>query len=231
MADVSAHTPIFSRGSTVLDYWLVHAKGLTVQPSGERVEEVVAAPPIGRPETLIVRSRMTRRRRAIPAESIAAVEPSLGHLLLEPPVGGAATRFPRPAAKQLVAARANAARGGRIAQAQAAGAVRFTQARSRSAIAWLHPRALQAGAATARHTRFAAARTAMGIGWLAPRVLAGVRAAGATGVRLALAAAVIAARAAARAARWTEHGAATMADRGRASLEARRARQRQAPDD
>ena len=39
MADVSAHTPIFSRGSTVLDYWLAHAEGLTIQPLGVRVEE------------------------------------------------------------------------------------------------------------------------------------------------------------------------------------------------
>jgi hypothetical protein len=168
MADVSAHTPVFSRGSTVLDYWLAHAEGLTVQPSGARVEEVVARAPIGRPETLIVRSRLMRRRREIPADSIAAVEPSLGHLLLEPTVGGAA-RIPHPSAQRLAAARVNAARGGRIAGAQAAGAARLTQAGSRSAIAWLHPRAVRAGTSAARHTRFAAGRTAAGINWLAWR--------------------------------------------------------------
>ena len=57
MADVSAHAPIFRRGSAVLDYWLVHAEGLTVQPLGARVEEVVVAAPVGRAEALIVRSR------------------------------------------------------------------------------------------------------------------------------------------------------------------------------
>jgi len=42
-----------------------------VQPLGARVEEVVVTPPVGRAEALIVRSRMTRRRRKIPADSIA----------------------------------------------------------------------------------------------------------------------------------------------------------------
>src|SRR5437764_12951984 len=66
MADMSARTPIFSRGSSVLDYWLAHAEGLTIQPLGARVEEVVVVAPVGRAESLIVRSRVTRRRRAIP---------------------------------------------------------------------------------------------------------------------------------------------------------------------
>ena len=85
MADVSAHTPIFSRGSTVLDYWLAHAEGLTIQPLGARVEEVVVVAPVGRAESLVVRSRVTRRRRTIPADAIAAVAPSTGDLLLDPP--------------------------------------------------------------------------------------------------------------------------------------------------
>jgi hypothetical protein len=220
MADVSTGTPVFSRGTTVLAYWLAHAEGLTVQPSGARVEEVVATPPEGRPKTLIVRSRMMRRRLEIPAESIAAVEPSLGHLLLDPPPEGSAPRIPRPSAKQLEAARAGAARGGRVAQAQAANAARFTEAGSRSAITWLRPRALQAGAATARQTRVGAARVALGIGWLAPRVVVASRAAGATVARFVLATAVLVARGA---------GAAT--DRGRATLEARRARQQRRLDD
>ena len=75
MADVSARTPIFSRGSTVLDYWLAHAEGMTIQPLGARVEEVVVVAPVGRAETLVVRSRLTRRRKRIPADAIAAVAP------------------------------------------------------------------------------------------------------------------------------------------------------------
>src|SRR6185295_5792004 len=96
MADVSARTPIFSRGSTVLDYWLVHAEGLTVQPLGARVEEVVVTAPAGRAEALIVRSRVTHRRKSIPAESIAAVEPSAGELLLDSAAVGSGLRLPRP---------------------------------------------------------------------------------------------------------------------------------------
>src|SRR3954468_6247277 len=96
MADVSARTPIFSRGSTVLDYWLAHAEGMTIQPLGARVEEVVAAAPIGRAESLLGRSRVTRRRRAIPPDSIAAVEPSTGNLLLDASGSGGGLRIPRP---------------------------------------------------------------------------------------------------------------------------------------
>ncbi len=40
----SARTPSFSRGSRVLDYWLAHAEGLTVQPTGAVVEKVVTGP-------------------------------------------------------------------------------------------------------------------------------------------------------------------------------------------
>ena len=96
MADVSAHTPIFSRGSTVLDYWLAHAEGLTIQPLGARVEEVVVVAPVGRAESLVVRSRVTRRRRTIPAASIAAVAPSTGDLLLDAPEPRAPFKVPRP---------------------------------------------------------------------------------------------------------------------------------------
>ena len=98
MADVSAHTPIFSRGSTVLDYWLAHAEGLTIQPLGARVEEVVVVAPVGRAESLVVRSRVTRRRKRIPADAIAAVAPSTGDLLLDPPEPRAPfdSRAPRP---------------------------------------------------------------------------------------------------------------------------------------
>jgi hypothetical protein len=231
MADVSASTPIFSRGSTVLDYWLVHAEGLIVQPLGARVEEVVVTAPIGRAESLIVRSRRTRRLREIPADSIVAVEPSSGHLLLEASESGAGVHIPRPSPERIAAARASSGRGIRAAQVQAAGAARWTHAGTRSAVSWLRPRALLVGASAAKHGRFAAARTAKGAGWLAPRVAEGARVACTTGARWALAAAVIVARGAARAAREFERAAATGAERGKASLEARRARQQRTLDE
>ena len=84
MTNAPAHAPVFSRGSTVLEYWLVHAEGLTVQPLGARVEKVVVAAPEGRAESLVVRSGVTRRRTRIPAGAIAAVQPSAGELHLDP---------------------------------------------------------------------------------------------------------------------------------------------------
>jgi hypothetical protein len=209
MADLSAHTPVFSRGSSVLDYWLVHSEGMIVEPLGARVEEVVVTAPVGRAEALIVRSRMTRRRKEIPADSIAAVEPSTGHLILDP-------------RERHV--------GLRIARAHAVGAARVTRAGTVSAFAWLRPRAVQAGTTTARHSRSAAVRTGTGVAWLAPRIGSRARTAGATSARWTLAAAVIVARGAARAAREVERAAAGAAERGRASLERRRARQR-TPED
>ena len=160
MADVSARTPVFSRGSTVLDYWLAHAEGLTVQPLGARVEHVIVKAPVGHAEALIVRSRMTRRRRAIPAESIAAVEPSRGHLLLDAAALGTGPRIPRPSPERIAAARVTASHGGRVAAAQAAGAARSTRAGTMSALSWLHPRAERAGAMLARSSRIAAAASA-----------------------------------------------------------------------
>jgi hypothetical protein len=224
MADVSAHTPIFSRGSTVLDYWLAHAEGLTVQPLGARVVHVVVSAPVGHAEALIVRSRMTRRRRAIPAQSIAAVEPSRGHLLLDAAELTAGPRIPRPSPERIAAARVSATHGGRVARAHAAGAARSTRAGTLSALSWLRPRAERAGVTTARHGRFAVAQTARGVAWLAPRVAAGARFAGTTCARLILAAAVIVARGATRAARELERAAATAATRWKASTEARRVR-------
>jgi hypothetical protein len=297
MANVSANTPIFSRGSTVLDYWLAHSEGMIVQPLGARVEEVVVGPPIGRAEALIVRSRMTRRLRAIPVESIAAVEPSAGHLLLDEPASSAGLRISRPSLDRIAGARARAARGMRATRAGAIGAAHGMQGGTRFAFAWLRLRALRAGTTTARysrsavtrtamgvawlaprvaatahtagtttarhsrsaatrtamgvawlaprvaatahtagtttarHSRSAAARTAKGVAWLTPRVVAGVRTACVTGGRLTLTAAVIVARGVARAARELENAAAAAAERGRASLEARRARQQRALDD
>jgi hypothetical protein len=232
MTDVSTDAPVFVRGSTVLDYWLAHAEGLTVHPSGARVEEVVARAPVGRPETLIVRSRMMRRRKEIPADSIAAVEPSSGHLLLEATAAsGSSLRIPRPSPEQLAGARDTAARGGRLAQAGALSAARLTGTGSRSALSWLRPRLVQMGLATGKRTRLAAARTAMGARWLAPRISTAARTGVAIAVRLALATAAILARGAARTARGVEQGASLAATRSRAALEARRARQVRPPDE
>jgi len=217
MADVSAGTPIFSRGSTVLDYWLVHAKGLTVQPLGARVEDVVVTAPIGRAESLIVRSRRTRRLREIPAASIVAVEPSSGNLLLDASESSARRNIPRPSLERIAAARVSSGRGIRLVQTQTAGAARLTNAGTRSALSWLRPRAALVVATTARNGRAAAEQTARVVAWLAPRVAAGIRVALTTGARWTVAAAVIIARA-----------ASTSAERGRVALEARRVRRLEA---
>jgi hypothetical protein len=228
MADVSARTPIFSRGSTVLDYWLVHAEGLIVQPLGARVVEVVVTAPIGRAESLIVRSRRTRRRRKIPAASIVAVEPSSGHLLLDASESSAGLHIPRPSPERIAAARASSGRGIRLVQTQTAGAARLTNAGTRSALSWLRPRAAVVVATTARHSQLAARQTGKGVAWLAPRVAAGVGVALTTAARWTLATVVIIVRAAARTARELSRAAATGAERGRVSLEARRARRLEA---
>jgi hypothetical protein len=233
MADVSARTPIFSRGSTVLAYWLVHAEGLIVQPLGSRVERVVVAGPVGHAEALIVRSRMTRRRKSIPAGSIAAVDPAAGHLLLDVPrVRADRRRIPRPSPDRIAAARLGAGRGLRIAHDGAAGAARVSQGGTRSALSWLRPRAVQAGVTTARHSRFAAAQTAAGAAWLVPRVASGAKTFTASVARLAVAVAVKIGQVAVRAAHELERGTADAAERGRTSLAARRAqREQRTPDD
>src|SRR3954464_14740402 len=107
MANVPARTLTFPRGSAVLDYWLAHAEGLTIQPLGARVEEVVVVAPIGRAESLVVRPRLPPRRRRTPADAIAAVAPSTGDLLLDAPTPKPRTPFkvPRPSPEQIAAAR------------------------------------------------------------------------------------------------------------------------------
>ena len=225
MADVSAHTPIFSRGSAVLDYWLVHAEGLTIQPLGARVEEVVVTAPVGHAESLIVRSRRTRRRKAIPAASIVSVEPSTGELLMDARQDvGSRLRAPRLSPERIASARVNAGRGRRFVRAHAGNAMRLTRTGAVAAFSWLRPRAVQVGKTTARHTQLAAVQTANGVVWLTPRVATRARTTGATAARLTLAVAVIVARGLARTARELERATALIADRGRASLEARRAR-------
>jgi hypothetical protein len=222
MPDVSAPTPVFSRGSTVLDYWLVHAEGLTVQPLGARVEEVVVTAPAGRAESLIVRSRVTHRRKSIPAESIAAVEPSAGELLLDSTAAGSGLRLPRPSPERVAATRASVQRGGRATRAQASSAGRAAGAGTVAALVWLRPRVIRAGRATARYSRVAAARTAEGVAWLAPRVAEGAQATATAAARLTPTTAAILAAATDGTRAGT--GAAAAAKRGQASLEARRAR-------
>jgi hypothetical protein len=208
MANVPARTPTFSRGSAVLDYWLAHAEGLTVQPLGARVERVVLTPRAGRAETLVVRSRVTRRRRKIPAGSIGAVEPSAGELLLDVTPTRMRERLPRPSDEQIAAARDRAKRGALA-----------TRAGVSASLAWLRPRIVLAGRTGVRAGRVAALRTSQGAAWLAPRARAHARTSAAAAMRWALAAAVFVAHGTARAGR----GAAAAADRARASLESRRA--------
>jgi hypothetical protein len=196
MAETPARTRTFVRGSTVLDYWLAHAEGFTVQPLGARVERVVAAVPVGRADVLIVRSRRMRRRMSIPAASIAAVEPSSGHLLLdvgETPHRGSSTRL--------------ALTGWRSARAGTG-----------SAVAWLGPRVARTRASSARRARAAAARTSHGAAWLAPRVGRGAKAGGLAFARYVLAGTLLAAQGAVWAGRGLQRGAAGAATRARAHL-------------
>ena len=203
MADVSARTPIFSRGSTVLDYWLAHAEGLTIEPLGARVEEVVVVAPVGRAESLVVRSRVTRRRKTIPAAAIAAVAPSSGQLLLDPPPPRAPRHLPRPSPEHIAAARA-----------RAAGTADRTRAGTDAALVWLRPRVARARAAAARYLRLAAVALAAALAWLGPQIAAGAR--------LILEGVVVLARGALWTTRGLERAAVAGVDRGRSSLEARR---------
>jgi hypothetical protein len=204
MANPTAQPRTFSRGSTVLDYWLAHAEGLTVQPLGARVEEVVVTPPVGRAEALIVRSRMTRRRRKIPADSIAAVEPSAGNLLLDADAASQGMHIPRPSPERIAAARAGAQRSGRYARTQVSDAARATGTGTLGAYAWARPKAASAGA-----------KTALGVTWLAPRVAHGARIAATTAARATLGAYAWARSKAASAGAKTALGFAWLAPRAR----------------
>jgi hypothetical protein len=154
-ADLS-QMPSFSRGSAVLEYWLIHAEGLVVQPLGARVEHVVVAVSAGRADSLIVRSRLMHRRKTIPAAAIAAVEPSTGRLLLDSQE------------------KTGAVRALRWTTAAAAVALRWMRATAAGVLAWLRPHVVVGGAAVASAMRLAAAWTVQGIQWLAPRVQRGL---------------------------------------------------------
>ena len=224
MAEVSAPPAVFPRGSTVLDYWLAHAEGLTVQPLGARVEEVVVTPRIGRAEALIVRSRMTGRRKEIPAERIAAVEPSTGQLLLERAPRRAPIAIPHPSRGQIAAAGTTARRGGTAARTQVTAATRATRAGTVTAFVWLRPHAVHAGTTTARYTRTAAVHTGRGAAWFAPRAARRTRDAVVTTAGYVLAGALLVARVGALAARELERTLAEAVTYGRALVAARRAR-------
>ncbi|HEX4679984.1 MAG TPA: hypothetical protein VH210_12365 [Gaiellaceae bacterium] len=185
MADVSAPAPVFLRGSAVLDYWLVHAEGLTIQPLDARVEEVVVAGPVGHAEALIVRSGMTRRRTAIPAASIVAVEPSAGKLLMEAqPETGPRLHW----AEGIVAARTKVRRGRRFGRAHAAAALHWTRAcciaalaHAAAALHWTRARCVAALAHAAAALHWTGARcvaalahAAGALRWTGARCVAGV---------------------------------------------------------
>ena len=225
----SARTPSFSRGSRVLDYWLVHAEGLTVQPTGAVVEKVVTGP-TGRAEVLIVRSRTTRRRKDIPAASIAAFEPSSRRLLLDPPAR-LALRIPRPSPARIAATRATTVRAGVSARAYAGRAAPAVRSGTRFGVEWLRPRAVQGGTMIARSSRVVAERTAAGAHWLAPRIVATSRTVSAAVARWTVAATALLARGTVRGAHGLEHAAASAGRRGRASLEARRVERQRARHD
>ena len=222
MADLSRQPRSFSRGSAVLEYWLVHAEGLVVIPLGSRVERVVmAAPPAGRAEALIVRSRLMHRRRAIPATAIAAVEPFSGRLMLDAQ-DQARSRLLSP--ERVATARARVDDGQRLARVGAGGAVSWTRAATVATILWVRPRAARTGTAIARHTRVAAAHTMSGVRWLAPRLAAAARTAATVAGRATLAFGAILASGAARAAQLGRRATVSTVARVKASLEARRAR-------
>jgi hypothetical protein len=217
MTNAPAHAPVFSRGSTVLEYWLVHAEGLTVQPLGARVEKVVVAAPEGRAESLVVRSGVTRRRTRIPAGAIAAVQPSAGELHLDPAAAPhrSQVHIPHPSPDRI-------AEVARATQRGTASVARRTQRGSVDAAAWARPRVAHAADRTAQGVARATEQTARGLAWLTPRVVAGVRTVSLVTAQLVFAGAVLLTRVAAQAAR----AAASAAAQGRASIEARRAKER-----
>lgn len=168
MAAVPRQPHSFARGSAVLEYWLVHAEGLVVQPRGGRVEHVVVGLPAGRAEALIVRSSITGRRKTIPAAAIAAVEPSGGRLLLDARKKRTRPRVLTP--ERIAGTRARIHDGRRVALLGAAAALHLTRAWTSAALSWLRPRVAAAGVAIAAGTRLAARYAAEGARWLAPRI-------------------------------------------------------------
>jgi hypothetical protein len=167
----STTAPVFARGSNVLDYWLAHAEGFRLERRGLRrrwVEAVVFEPAAGRARALIVRRGMIRRRRLVPVEAIAGVDPSAEVLLLDRNLSARLTRV-RPAAEGMLTASATAGRGiGRGSVLLASAAV----AGSGAAAAWSRPRLAAAALASARSTRTAAGRLRRGAAWLRPWIAA-----------------------------------------------------------
>lgn len=149
MRGAAAQAPVFSRGSNVLEYWLLHAEGLVVRPLGARVEEVIAPAPFDRAETLIVRSRMRRRKIAIPARAVSAVEPAAGVLLLD--------RSATPPRRREL--------GWKLFRGHVRETVSAAVVTCRRGARWSGPRMRRAAELAAR-------RTVAGGRWLAPRLVA-----------------------------------------------------------
>jgi hypothetical protein len=182
MANPSARAPVFARGTAVLDYWLARCEGMTVQPLGARVLEVVLSEPYGRAQALVVRSRVPGRTRTIPVEQIVAVSPWADELLL----GDA---WVRRGDRRRLAARFETGRallyrlaGGALAAAVVGG--REGVVFGRRVVAALHtgaqrlrPHAARAGSSLAACGRAGSRRTGTGARWVAPRLVRLARAA------------------------------------------------------
>jgi hypothetical protein len=180
--------------------------GLTVQPLGARVERVDVAEPFGHVEALVVRTRVIGRRKTIAADSIVAVEPLAGRLLLTEdarPVDRAG-RAPRAASVSLArAARPvglSLARSARALGVSLARAARVAYAATMATVAWLRPRAARTGNAAAQHVRLAFAVTVAGVAWLGPRVADRVHTLALSAARMLQVAGLVIGRAAPRAA-------------------------------
>jgi hypothetical protein len=195
--------PIFPRGSNVLAYWLVHAEGLTVEPSGATVEHVVKRAPFAPTEALVVRSPLTGRRRTIAAADVDAVEPSTGTLLLRSPSVADERRVD-------LAAAARAAGHGLRAAARAAGED------LRAAYRRGQPVARRGGVRAAALAGASARSLAAAARWAAPRLARCSRAAAATAAALLVAALSIAAHGIVRASGAVRRRATLAAARVRA---------------
>ena len=179
-------TTEFRRGSSVLEYWLAHAEGFEVAsrgPAHERVERVLIDPVAGRPTGLIVRPRVSRRRRRrlLPVDAVAAVDPFARRLHLERQQSPASAR----AAAILVALVGAAHRAGaaltRLGAASASGLL--------AACRWARPRLHRAGVLVGRSMRALSIAALEAFRWARPRVRACVVALGLGALALAAVAA------------------------------------------
>ena len=163
MAAIQAKAVVFGRGSNVLDYWLAHAQGFEVDSgrrNRERVESVVVESD-GRATTLVVHSSLRRRRRLLPAEAFAAVDPFARALHLE-----CERRQSESTCTRIAAALAPATAQTRKTLAPLALGVAV---RLGVALAWSWRRLRRAARGAARQGNELIAGTGVAIGWLRPR--------------------------------------------------------------